>query len=163
MRWNKSIWLTDGEGETYSKINIIRKTSRGMSHEVIEVSTKTRQQLVEVTSAIRELVRRSSVKNGVCFIHVPHTTAGITLNENADPSVAKDILNTLDRLIPVEGDYTHLEGNAHAHVKASIVGHNAILFIENGELTLGTWQGVFLCEFDGPRRRRILVKIMENA
>ncbi len=163
MRWNKSIWLTDGEGETYSKINIIRKTSRGMSHEVIEVSTKTRQQLVEVTSAIRELVRRSGVKRGVCFIHVPHTTAGITLNENADLSVAKDILNTLDRLIPVEGDYTHLEGNAHAHVKASIVGHNAILFIENGELTLGTWQGVFLCEFDGPRRRRILVKIMENA
>jgi len=134
-----------------------------MSCEVIEVSTKTRQQLVEVTSAIRELVRRSSVKKGVCFIHVPHTTAGITLNENADPSVAKDILNTLDRLIPVEGDYTHLEGNAHAHVKASIVGYNAILFIENGELALGNWQGVFLCEFDGPRRRRILVKIMENA
>ncbi|MGB9718561.1 MAG: secondary thiamine-phosphate synthase enzyme YjbQ [Thermoproteota archaeon] len=131
-----------------------------MSYEVIEISTKTRQQLVEVTSAIRELVRRSSVKNGVCFIHVPHTTAGVTLNENADPSVARDILNTLNRLIPLEGNYSHLEGNAHAHVKASIVGHNAILFIGNGELILGTWQGVFLCEFDGPRRRRILVKII---
>ncbi len=133
-----------------------------MSYEVIEVSTKTRQQLVEVTSAIRERVRRSSVKKGVCLIHVPHTTAGITLNENADPSVARDILNTLNRLIPVEGDYTHLEGNAHAHVKASIVGHNAILFIEDSELMLGTWQGVFLCEFDGPRRRRILVKIVRE-
>lgn len=131
-----------------------------MSCEIIEVSTKTRQQLVEVTSAIRERVRRSGVKKGVCLIHVPHTTAGIILNENADPSVARDILNTLNRLIPVEGDYSHLEGNAHAHVKASIVGHNAILFIEDGELILGTWQGVFLCEFDGPRRRRILLKII---
>ncbi|MBO3754484.1 MAG: YjbQ family protein [Candidatus Brockarchaeota archaeon] len=131
-----------------------------MSYEIIEVSTKTRQQLIEVTSAIRERVRRSGVNKGVCLIHVPHTTAGITLNENADPSVARDILNTLNRLIPVEGDYTHLEGNAHAHVKASIVGHNAILFIEDGELILGTWQGVFLCEFDGPRRRRILLKII---
>lgn len=133
-----------------------------MSYEVIEVSTKTGQQLVEVTSAIRERVRRSGVKNGVCFIHVPHTTAGITMNENADPSVARDLLNTLNLLIPVEGDYTHLEGNTHAHVKASIVGHNATLFIKDGELILGTWQGIFLCEFDGPRRRKILLKIIEE-
>jgi secondary thiamine-phosphate synthase enzyme len=131
-----------------------------MSHEVIEVSTKSGQQLIEVTSIIREQVRRSGVKNGVCFIYVPHTTAGVLVNENADPSVAKDILNTLNSLIPVEGDYNHLEGNAHAHIKASIVGHSTTLLVENGELVLGTWQGVFLCEFDGPRRRRILVKIV---
>jgi len=131
-----------------------------MGNEVIEVSTKYAQQLVEVTSMIRERVRRSGVKNGVCFIYVPHTTAGITVNENADPSVITDILTTLDRLIPVDGDYRHLEGNAHAHVKASIVGHSAILLVEDGEPVLGTWQGVFLCEFDGPRRRKILLKIM---
>jgi len=130
-----------------------------MNQEVIEVSTKSRQQLIEVTSMIKEQVRRSSVKNGVCFIYVPHTTAGVLVNENADPGVAKDILNTLNSLIPVEGNYSHLEGNAHAHIKASIVGHSTTLLIENGELVLGTWQGVFLCEFDGPRRRRILVKI----
>lgn len=131
-----------------------------MSYDVIEVSTKSRQQLVEVTSMIEERVRKRGIRNGVCFIYVPHTTAGITVNENADPSVVRDILNTLDRLIPVDGDYTHLEGNAHAHVKASIVGHNAILLIEDGELVLGNWQGVFFCEFDGPRRRRIMVKIL---
>ncbi|MGC8832027.1 MAG: secondary thiamine-phosphate synthase enzyme YjbQ [Thermoproteota archaeon] len=131
-----------------------------MEYDVIEVSTKSRQQFVEVTQMISECVRRSGVRNGVCFIYVPHTTAGITVNENADPSVARDILTALDRLIPVDGDYTHLEGNAHAHAKASIVGHNATLLVEDGELVLGTWQGVFLCEFDGPRRRRVLVKIM---
>lgn len=133
-----------------------------MSHDIIEISTRSRQQLVEVTSIINECVKKSRVRNGVCFIYVPHTTAGITINENADPSVARDILNALDRLIPVDGDYTHLEGNAHAHVKASVVGHNAILLIEDGKLVLGTWQGVFLCEFDGPRKRKVLVKIMSE-
>lgn len=144
------------------KLIFFRKSLDSMGFEVIEVSTKTRQQLLEVTSAVRERVRRSGVENGVCFLYVPHTTAGITLNENADPSVARDILNTLNRLIPVEGDYTHSEGNAHAHVKASIVGHNTTLFIKDGELILGTWQGIFLCEFDGPRRRRILLKIIKE-
>lgn len=131
-----------------------------MSHYVIEVSTKSGQNFVEITPMIIEQVKRSGVKNGVCFIYVPHTTAGVTLNENADTSVAKDILNTLNRLIPVDSEYNHFEGNAHAHIKASIVGHNATLLVEEGELVLGTWQGVFLCEFDGPRRRRILVKIV---
>lgn len=131
-----------------------------MDYDTIEVSTKSKQQFVEVTSMIEERVKKSGIKNGVCFIYVPHTTAGITVNENADPSVVRDILHALDRLIPVDGDYTHLEGNAHAHVKASIIGHNAILLVEDGELVLGTWQGVFLCEFDGPRKRKVLVKIM---
>lgn len=132
-----------------------------MNCEVMEVYTKSKQQLVEVTSKIRERVRRSGVKSGVCIIYVPHTTAGVLVNENADPSVAKDILDALNRLIPVEGDYSHFEGNAHAHIKASIVGHSITLPVENGEPVLGTWQGIFLCEFDGPRRRRILVKVLD--
>jgi len=135
--------------KTVSKINIALELLGSMSHYVIEVSTKSGQNFVEITPMIIEQVKRSGVKNGVCFIYVPHTTAGVTLNENADTSVAKDILNTLNRLIPVDGEY-----------KASIVGHNATLLVEEGELVLGTWQGVFLCEFDGPRRRRILVKIV---
>ncbi|MEM2089150.1 MAG: secondary thiamine-phosphate synthase enzyme YjbQ [Thermoproteota archaeon] len=133
-----------------------------MSHDIIEIPTKSTQQLIEITSIIEERVKKSGIRNGVCFIYVPHTTAGITVNENADPSVVRDILHALDRLIPVEGDYAHLEGNAHAHVKASIIGHNAILLVENGKLVLGTWQGVFLCEFDGPRKRKVFVKIMSE-
>lgn len=131
-----------------------------MGYEVIEVSTKSRQQLIEITPMIRDRVKKSEVRSGLCLIYVPHTTAGVLVNENADPSVAEDILNTLNRLIPVDGDYDHLEGNAHAHVKSSVVGHSAVLLIEDGELVMGRWQGVFLCEFDGPRRRRVLVKVI---
>ncbi|MGQ9478690.1 MAG: secondary thiamine-phosphate synthase enzyme YjbQ [Thermoproteota archaeon] len=131
-----------------------------MSLEVIEVKTTARQQFIDITSRVSEVVRRSGVKDGVCILYVPHTTAGITVNENADPSVVNDIMNALNRLIPVDGGYSHMEGNAHAHIKASVLGHSTTLMIENGRLLLGTWQGVFLCEFDGPRRRRIIVKIL---
>lgn len=144
------------------KINIAEAIANLMDCDVIEISTKSRQQLVEVTSMIEKCVKKSGVKSGVCLIYVPHTTAGITVNENADPSVARDILNALDRLIPVEGEYSHSEDNAHAHIKASMVGHSIILPVENGELILGTWQGIFLCEFDGPRRRRIIVKMVRE-
>jgi len=131
-----------------------------MVFSVLEVSSTSRQQFIDITDRVEEIVKKSGVKNGVCILYVPHTTAGITVNENADPSVVRDIMDTLERLVPADGRYRHLEGNAHAHIKSSILGHSACLLIEEGRLLLGTWQGVFFCEFDGPRRRRILVKII---
>jgi len=107
-------------------------------------------------------VRDSGVINGVCRLYVPHTTAGLTINENADPSVQHDILMELGKIVPLRDNYHHLEGNAAAHIKASLVGHSATLLVEEGRLVLGTWQGIFLCEFDGPRRRRVLVKVVRD-
>ncbi len=133
-----------------------------MALNVIEVSSTTEQQFIDITERVEEVVRKSGVKNGVCFLYVPHTTAGITINENADPSVVRDIIDTLERLVPVGGRYRHLEGNAHAHIKSSILGHSACVLVEDGRLILGTWQGIFFCEFDGPRRRKVLVKTIRE-
>jgi len=129
--------------------------------EKINVSTGKRTEFVEITSKVEEVVRKSGIENGICFIYVPHTTCGLTINENADPSVKKDIINKLEELVPENGRYSHLEGNADAHIKSSIVGHSLVVFIENGNLQLGTWQGIFLCEFDGPRRRQVWLKIIQ--
>ena len=129
--------------------------------EKINVSTGKRIEFVEITSKVEEVVRRSGIENGICFIYVPHTTCGLTINENADPSVKKDIINKLEELVPENDRYSHLEGNADAHIKSSIVGHSLVVFIENGNLQLGTWQGIFLCEFDGPRRRQVWLKIIQ--
>jgi len=133
-----------------------------MNYDVIEVNSTSEQQFIDIIERVEEVVKKSGVKNGVCFLYVPHTTAGITINENADQSVVRDIMDTLERLVPVDGRYRHLEGNAHAHIKSSILGHSASVLIEDGRPMLGTWQGVFLCEFDGPRRRKVLVKIIEE-
>lgn len=127
--------------------------------ETVEISTRTRTELVDVTREIERLISQSGVKEGICHIYVPHTTAGIVINEHADPSVATDIAQTLDKLVPRGPGYHHMEGNADSHVKASIVGSSVTVIIEGGRLLLGTWQGVFFCEFDGPRRRSLLVKI----
>lgn len=124
-----------------------------------EVSTGTRSQLVDVTSRIRGVVRESGVREGICQIYIPHTTAGVTINESADPDVAADILEHLERLVP-RGRYRHREGNADAHIKASLVGFSASLPVTGGDVALGTWQGIFLCEFDGPRRRRVRVTVL---
>ncbi len=129
--------------------------------EKINVSTGKRTEFVEITSKVEEVVRKSGIENGICFIYVPHTTCGLTINENADPSVKKDIINKLEELVPENDRYSHLEGNADAHIKSSIVGHSLVVFIENGNLQLGTWQGIFLCEFDGPRRRQVWLKIIQ--
>ena len=129
--------------------------------EKINVSTGKRTEFVEITSKVEEVVRKSGIENGICFIYVPHTTCGLTINENADPSVKKDIINKLEELVPENDRYSHLEGNADAHIKSSIVGHSLTVFIENGNLQLGTWQGIFLCEFDGPRRRQVWLKIIQ--
>jgi len=111
---------------------------------------------------VQEAVSSSGIGDGVCYVFVPHTTAGIIVNEHADPSVAMDISEQLSRVVPQHSDYRHLEGNAPAHIKASLVGNSQMLLIEGGKLLLGTWQGLFLCEFDGPRQRTVLVKVMAD-
>ncbi len=125
----------------------------------ISVSTKSRTELVDITSQVQKAVAESGTKDGVCHVYVPHTTAGITINENADPSVREDILMELNKTIPFEDHYKHREGNAAAHIKASMVGSSETILVSGGRLVLGTWQGLFFCEFDGPRRRRALVMV----
>lgn len=127
----------------------------------INIATKNRSELFDITPRIRELVKASKIRSGVCRIFVPHTTAGVTINENADPSVKRDILSGLERIVPAGGDYEHTEGNADSHIKSTLAGTDKTVFIENGDLRLGTWQGIFFCEFDGPRQRNVLVKITE--
>lgn len=133
-----------------------------MAHQ-FTVSTRARAQLVDITSRVESVLRDSGVRSGVAHVYVPHTTAGITINENADPSVVADLLAALERAVPYDGAYTHSEGNAPAHVKASLVGASQTLLIAEGKLLLGTWQGIYLCEFDGPRTRRVIVKIQPDA
>jgi len=127
----------------------------------LEIQTRKRSEMVDITGEVQGQVARMGVKSGLCHVWVPHTTAGITVNENADPSVQRDILAALDRLVPREGDYMHSEGNSDAHVKSTLCGHGATIVVEGGALVLGTWQGIFLCEFDGPRRRQVLVKVIQ--
>jgi secondary thiamine-phosphate synthase enzyme len=123
------------------------------------VRTESRAELRDITGEVKTAVRESGVESGLCHLFVPHTAAGITVNENYDPSVRRDILHTLATLVPSTGVYLHREGNADAHIKSSLMGHSATLMIESGKLVLGTWQGVFFAEFDGPRSRSVLVKI----
>jgi len=125
----------------------------------IRVSTKSRTELVDITNEVQKVVAESGVPDGVCHVYVPHTTAGVTINENADPSVREDILMELNKIIPLQDNYKHLEGNAAAHIKATIVGSSETILVERGRLMLGTWQGVFFCEFDGPRTRRVLTRV----
>jgi len=132
-----------------------------MLHEVTVKSTK-KVEFLEITSKINELIGSSGIKEGICYLFVPHTTAGITINEHTDPSVVHDIKEALSKLAPTDAAYTHLEGNADSHIKATIVGTSEVVFIKEGRLLLGTWQGIFFCEFDGPRTRSVIVKIMEG-
>ncbi|WP_425387456.1 secondary thiamine-phosphate synthase enzyme YjbQ [Desulfovirgula thermocuniculi] len=126
----------------------------------VNLYTTSRCQLVDITAHVQKIIQAEKVQEGLCYLFVPHTTAGITVNEHADPSVAHDVLAQLERLVPREGDYRHLEGNADAHVKASLMGCSLTLLVSGGRLVLGTWQGVFFCEFDGPRQRKVLVKVV---
>jgi len=121
--------------------------------ESISIKTSARTEFIDITSKVEEITRKKQWKNGLLCIYVPHTTAGITINESADPSVRKDILNQLNKMVPLDGAYQHTEGNSAAHIKASLIGSSINLIIENNKLTLGTWQGIFFCEFDGPRSR----------
>jgi secondary thiamine-phosphate synthase enzyme len=125
----------------------------------IQVKTKARNELVDITGQVEKVVEESGVAEGICVLAVPHTTAAVTVNENADPSVKADIIAKLSELAP-EGDrYRHMEGNADAHIKATLVGPSETLLVKGRRLSLGTWQGVFFCEFDGPRTRRVIVRV----
>jgi secondary thiamine-phosphate synthase enzyme len=126
----------------------------------LSVRTQSRTEFLDVTSQMQELVRQSGVTEGLCHIFVPHTTAAVTINENADPSVKADILMVLGKLISDREAYRHLEGNAPAHVKASLIGPQLMVPVSGGRLVLGTWQGIFFCEFDGPRSRRVHLKVV---
>ncbi len=119
-----------------------------------------RTEFIDITRRVEEVIHSSGIKEGLCYVFVPHTTAGITVNENADPSVKKDIIESLERLVPWDGRYSHSEGNAAAHIKASLVGCSQALLITGGALSLGTWQGIYFCEFDGPRTRQVWIQLL---
>ena len=128
----------------------------------IDITTHARVELKDVTGLVRQAVRGSNVRDGVCTVYVPHTTAAVTINEHADPDVARDIIDGLALMVPDEADYRHAEGNSPAHIKAALLGTSASVFVENCDLVLGTWQGIFFCEFDGPRSRKLYVKVTEG-
>jgi len=128
----------------------------------LEINTRSTAELVDITAEVQRTVREQGMQSGVCHVFVPHTTAGLTLNENWDPDVRADILMELDKIVPWRDNYRHAEGNAAAHIKASLMGASQTILVEDGRLMLGTWQGIFLAEFDGPRRRRVLVKLVSD-
>ncbi|MCD6310134.1 MAG: YjbQ family protein [Candidatus Eremiobacteraeota bacterium] len=127
------------------------------------VSTKSRSQFIDITGEVQSAVEKMKVSNGICLVFIPHTTAGVTINENADPDVIADIQSVLERAVPWDAGYRHGEGNAAAHAKASIMGSSVSVIIEAGRLRLGTWQGIFFCEFDGPRRRKVWVQAIASG
>jgi len=126
------------------------------------VRTTKRVEFVDITTHVKTIVKESGVSEGIVVVYVPHTTCGVTINEHADPSVVEDIISQLSKLVPTNGGYRHLEGNSDAHIKASIMGSSVTVIVSNGNLLLGTWQGIFLCEFDGPRTREVVVKVVEG-
>lgn len=130
--------------------------------ERIRVRTSKRIELVDISDEIQSAIAKTKVNQGICFFFCPHTTAGLTINENADPSVRRDIINALNKLVPANAGYAHSEGNADSHVKSSLLGQSLTIFIEDARLCLGTWQGIYFCESDGPRQREVWIKISEG-
>jgi len=128
--------------------------------EILEVKTARRTQLVDVTDRVRRTVESAGILSGICYVYVPHTTAGMMINEHFDPDVATDLEGVFEKLVPRAGLYKHSEGNSDSHAKAALTGTSAMIFVEQGKLMLGRWQGVFFCEFDGPRERKIWVKVV---
>ena len=128
--------------------------------ESISIKSKARTELIDITGQIQQTVASSGVSDGLAFIYVPHTTAGLTINEGADPAVRRDIISVLNEMVPLEYDYHHLEGNSPAHIKSSLVGSEVQVIFENRQLCLGTWQKIFFCEFDGPRNRKAWIKFL---
>jgi secondary thiamine-phosphate synthase enzyme len=129
---------------------------------ICTVKSKNRTELIDITSAIQDVVTDSRIGRGLCMLYVPHTTAAITINESADPSVKDDILMVINSIVPWKAGYRHMEGNSPAHVKSTIVGPSELIAVENDRLVLGTWQGIFFCEFDGPRTRKVHVSFIKE-
>jgi secondary thiamine-phosphate synthase enzyme len=130
-----------------------------MKLENITVSTKKSSEFIDITDKVKEVVRGSGVSEGMCHVFIPHTTAGITINESADPSVRKDIIKELDKIVPLRDNYSHAEGNSAAHIKSTLVGVSLHIPVSGGSLNLGTWQAVYFCEFDGPRSRHVQISV----
>jgi secondary thiamine-phosphate synthase enzyme len=128
----------------------------------IAVKTHSQTEMIDVTPMVQEAIAAADLRDGLCLLYVPHTTAGITINESADPSVRRDILMVLNQMVPWKADYKHMEGNSPAHVKSSLVGASQTIVVENGRMVLGTWQGIFFCEFDGPRSRKLQLKFVPS-
>ena len=126
----------------------------------LTIKTHDRTEMIDVTGRVQDALTTAGCQDGICMLYVPHTTAGITINESADPSVRKDILMVLNQMVPWQADYKHLEGNSAAHIKSSLMGASQFVGVEKGRLVLGTWQGVFFCEFDGPRTRKLQIKFI---
>ena len=143
-------WAFANDGEEFGVIHSFR------------VSTSKKSELIDITRQVREIVEKSKVRSGLCIIYVPHTTAAVTLNENADPYVSQDILMGLDKVVPSHDRYLHSEGNSPAHIKSSLIGCSQTVLVESGELVLGTWQGIYFCEFDGPRNRTVHVRVASD-
>ncbi len=128
----------------------------------INIKTRSRTEFIDITSDVQDLVDESGIKNGVCYVFIPHTTAGVTINEGADPSVVRDMQSMLSKLVPHNEDYLHMEGNSDSHIKTTLVGSSQTVIIDEGRLLLGTWQAIFFCEFDGARNRKVMLKLTEN-
>lgn len=126
----------------------------------LSVRTSQREEMIDITHLVRDFAKEAGIADGICRVFVPHTTCGLLINENADPDVARDILDALRMLAPATANYRHVEGNSPAHIKSSLVGCSQTLMVANGRLCLGTWQGIFLCEFDGPRQRKVWVQVV---
>jgi len=124
----------------------------------IEIQSRNQIELIDITNEVQDAIREAGIKRGCGVLFVPHTTAAVTINENADPDVVTDMIKALDKMVPLQGEYRHAEGNSAAHVKTSLVGSSEMLMIEDGRAVLGRWQGIYFCEFDGPRRRQVLFR-----
>lgn len=130
---------------------------------IIDVQTRSRTEFVDITGRVQQALDRMPAEDGLCMVYVPHTTAAVTINESADPSVARDILKVLNEVVPWNGGYRHAEGNSAAHIKSTLVGASEMVAVESGRLVLGTWQGIFFCEFDGPRSRKVHVRFIRDG
>jgi secondary thiamine-phosphate synthase enzyme len=129
----------------------------------LTVKTQSQTEMIDMTQKVRNAIEAAGFQDGLCVLYVPHTTAGITINESADPSVRRDILAVLNQMVPWQADYRHMEGNSPAHIKSTLAGASQLVVVENGQMVLGTWQGIFFCEFDGPRTRKLLIKFIPSA
>lgn len=128
----------------------------------LNLKTHSKEEFQDITDRVNDVINQSGIENGMCIVYVPHTTAAVTINEHADPDVVADIIARLDTMAPYEANYRHSEGNSAAHIKAALIGTSSAIIVQSGELALGTWQGIFFCEFDGPRNRDIMIKILED-